>query len=216
MNKPKKAKLFSLRCFVLDFMRLSGALPGLLWLRPKLYYTTPAAKKKIRGGALVISNHNGFLDPAFTMFVLWYRRQYFVCHKEFLETKAAPLMRAAGCCIPIDAENFNIASFRQITDTLAEGKVVVLFPEGHINDGSGKMREFKSGMALISLQSKCPIVPIYLKPRRHALSRLKAVVDEPVDVAQLGGDLPAFSKIEEITRLLQEREEYLEEYAKKR
>lgn len=214
MSKPAKAKLFSLRCFFMDFVRVTGALPGLVWLRPKIRYTSKKAKKRVRGGALIISNHNGFLDPAFTMFALWYRRQYFVCHKAFLETKAGPLFRAAGCLIPIDAQNFNIGSFRVITDSLRQGKAVVLFPEGHINDGSGKMREFKSGMALISMQSKRPIVPVYLKPRRHWYSRLKAVVDEPVDVGSLCAGRPAFSEIQKITQQLQEREAFLEEFAK--
>ena len=213
MNEPQKAKLFSLRCFVMDFIRVSGALPGLLWLRPKIRYASKKAKKRIRGGALVISNHTSFVDPGYTMFVFWYRRQYFVCHKAFMETKAGPFFHAAGCLIPIDADNFNIGSFRAITDSLKAGKVVTLFPEGHVN--GGEMMEFKSGMVLISMQSKRPIVPVYLKPRTHGCSRLKAVVGEPVDITALCGGMPAFSKIEEITRLLREREAELEELAKK-
>ena len=213
MNEPQKAKLFSLRCFVMDFIRVSGALPGLLWLRPKIRYASKKAKKRIRGGALVISNHTSFVDPGYTMFVFWYRRQYFVCHKAFMETKAGPFFHAAGCLIPIDADNFNIGSFRAITDSLKAGKVVTLFPEGHVN--GGEMMEFKSGMVLISMQSKRPIVPVYIKPRKHWYSRLEAVVDEPVDITEMCGGMPAFSKIEEITRLLREREAELEELAKK-
>ena len=210
MNNQRKAKLFSFKCFVMDFMRVSGALPGLLWLRPKIRYTTEKAKKRIRGGALVISNHTSFLDPGLMMFVLWYRRQYFVCHQAFMETKAGPFFHAAGCLIPIDADNFNIGSFRAITDSLQAGKLVVLFPEGHVNDG--EMMEFKSGMVLISMQSKRPIVPVYLKPRKHWYSRLEAVVDEPVDITEMCGGMPAFSKIREVTKLLQEREASLADH----
>ena len=212
MSKPTKAKLFSPRCFVMDFIRVSGALPGLLWLRPKIRYTSKKAKKRLRGGALLISNHVSFVDPGYTMYVIWYRRQYFVCHQAFMETKAGPFFHAAGCLIPIDADNFNIGSFRTITDSLKEGKLVTLFPEGHVN--SGEMLEFKSGMVLISMQSKCPIVPIYLKPRKHWWSRLKAVVDEPVDITEMYGGMPAFSKIKEVTALLQEREARMAELAK--
>ena len=43
MSKPTKAKLFSPRCFVMDFIRVSGALPGLLWLRPKIRYASKKA-----------------------------------------------------------------------------------------------------------------------------------------------------------------------------
>ena len=211
-NKNGKAKLFSPRCFVVDFMRFSGALPGLIWLRPKIRYASKAAKKRIRGGALIISNHSSFVDPAFAMFAVWYRRLFFVCHKAFIETKAGPFFNAAGCLIPIDADNFSIGSFRNMTDSLKQGKAVVLFPEGHVGSGE-KMTEFKSGMVLISMQSKCPIVPIYLKPRAHWYSRLKVVIGEPVDITKMYSGMPAFSKIEEITKLLREREEELERLA---
>lgn len=215
MNKQNKARLFSLRNLPMDVIRLLAAPPGLVWLRPKLIYTSKAAKKRIRGGALLISNHTGFIDPVYTMYAVWYRRQYFVCHQVLMETKGGPLLRLAGCCIPIDANNFSMGSFRKITDTLKEGKVVTLFPEGHINDGSGKMQEFKSGMALISMQSKCPIVPVFLKPPKHWYNRLRVVIDEPVDVTQLCGGVPAFSQINEITKQLQRREALLEQFADK-
>lgn len=215
MSESKKAKLFTFKYFFYDFMRVTGAFPGAIWLRPKLRYASKAAKKRIRGGALVISNHTSFVDPAFTMFVIWYRRQFFVCHQAFLDTKAGPFFRAAGCLIPIDAENFNMNSFRVITDSMKEGKVVTLFPEGHVNGEGGDMAEFKSGMVLLSMQSKRPVVPIYMKPRKHWYSRLKAVIGEPVDVAAMCADGPAFKKIKEATELLRQREEQLEEIAKK-
>ena len=210
MSKPNKAKLFSMKHFVADFIRISGALPGWLWLRPKIRYTSKAAKKRIRGGALAVANHTSFVDPGYMMFVIWYRRHQFVCHQAFMETKAGPFFRAAGCCIPIDADNFNIHSFRQITEALTAGRLVTLFPEGHVGEGDG-LQQFKTGAALISMQSKRPIVPVYLKPRRHWYSRLEAVIDEPVDITALCGGRPAFSKINEITQHLQAREAYMEQ-----
>lgn len=212
MSVQKKAKLFSLRCLLMDLIRITGALPGLVWLRPKIRYTAKQAKKRLRGGVLVIANHTSFIDPACMMYVLWYRRLYFVCHQAFVETKAGPFFRAAGCLIPINADNFSVGSFRNITESLRDGKAVTLFPEGHVNKGD-EMLEFKSGMVLISMQSKRPIVPVYLKPRRHWYSRLKAVVGEPVDITALSEGRPAFSKIQEVTALLRKREEELEAFA---
>lgn len=212
MSVQKKAKLFSLRCLLMDLIRVTGALPGLVWLRPKIRYTAKQAKKRLRGGVLVIANHTSFIDPACMMYVLWYRRLYFVCHQAFVETKAGPFFRAAGCLIPINADNFSVGSFRSITESLRDGKAVTLFPEGHVNKGD-EMLEFKSGMVLISMQSKRPIVPVYLKPRRHWYSRLKAVVGEPVDITTLSEGRPAFSKIQEVTALLKKREEELEAFA---
>ena len=190
MSVQKKAKLFSLRCLLMDLIRITGALPGLVWLRPKIRYTAKQAKKRLRGGVLVIANHTSFIDPACMMYVLWYRRLYFVCHQAFVETKAGPFFH----------------------ESLRDGKAVTLFPEGHVNKGD-EMLEFKSGMVLISMQSKRPIVPVYLKPRRHWYSRLKAVVGEPVDITSLSEGRPAFSKIQEVTALLKKREEELEAFA---
>ena len=121
MSVQKKAKLFSLRCLLMDLIRITGALPGLVWLRPKIRYTAKQAKKRLRGGVLVIANHTSFIDPACMMYVLWYRRLYFVCHQAFVETKAGPFFRAAGCLIPINADNFSVGSFRSITESLRNG-----------------------------------------------------------------------------------------------
>ena len=211
MSERKKAKLFSFKNIFMDFIRINGVIPGVVWLRPKIRYTSKKAKKRIRGGALLISNHTSFIDPGFAMYVVWYRRQYFVVHDAFLATKVGPIINAAGVLIPINADNFSMDSFRTITDSINEGKLVTIFPEGHVND---KMGDFKSGVVLISMQTKCPIVPIYMKPRKHWYSRLKAVVGEPVDISELYGDKPAFSKISEVTKLLKEREQYLEDFAK--
>lgn len=209
MNKPTQtAKLFSWRCFVMDFMRVTGALPTLLWLRPHIRYTSRQAKQRVRGGALVIANHTGFIDPVYTMMTIWYRRQYFVVHRVFADTKAGALLRAAGCLIPIEADNFRLDSFRAIINCLTEGKAVTIFPEGHIN--GGKMMEFQSGAALMAMQSGCPIVPLYIQPRRHWYSRLRTVVDEPINVDRLCEGMPAFAKIDAVTRYLQERMAYLE------
>lgn len=196
----------------LDFIRITGALPGLLFFRPRYRYISKKARKRVRGGAMLISNHVSFRDPVYTLFALWYRRQFFVCHKVLFESRAAFLFRIVGCMIPIDANNMNMDSFRIITDKLKEGRVVTIFPEGHVNrDG---MKEFKSGAVLMSMQAKCPIVPVYIKPPAHWYNRLVIVVGEQVDITELCGNRPSFSKIGEVTALLKEREELLEQYAK--
>ena len=53
--KPNnRAKLFSLRYWFYDFVKLTAALPGLLWFRPKWIYENEAAKKRVRGGAIYV------------------------------------------------------------------------------------------------------------------------------------------------------------------
>ena len=217
MNKEiaKKPKLFSFRYLFYDFVKVTAALPGLLWFRPKWIYETPAAKKRLRGGKLLIANHAGFFDPIYVMYAVWYRRHHFVCGKEFFAGKQRRIFQAFQC-IPVDRENFGMASLRQIADELRSGSVVSLFPEGHINNGSGQMAAFKSGMVLMALQGKAPIVPVYCRPKPHFYSRLRLVIGEPIDIIAQYGNRPSLSQIDKIVEDLQTKEEALKTLAEHR
>ncbi|MBQ9414645.1 MAG: 1-acyl-sn-glycerol-3-phosphate acyltransferase, partial [Clostridia bacterium] len=207
-NTTKTHKAWGLDYLLFDFMKVTAALPGLLWFRPRWIYENDAAKKRIRGGALLVSNHDGFFDPLYLQFAVWYRRHHFICSKEFFEGRAAWMFRAFHC-IPIDRENFQMSSFRGILDHLRAGELVTIFPEGHVNDGSGEIAAFKSGMVLMAMQSRTPIIPVYLKPRAHWYSRLVFAIGEEVDPNTLFADRPAMQRIDAIASMLHEREEQL-------
>lgn len=216
MKKQKnKAKLFSLKYWFVDFVRVTGALPTLLWYRPKILYENKAAKKKIRGGALLIANHNCFYDPIYIMIALWYRRHHIVCNQTFFNTKARWFLQHV-LCIPIDIENTGFQTMKEINDHLTAGELVSMFPEGHINDGSGEMRQFKSGMVLMAMRAKVPIVPVYVCEHRPAYGRLRVVVGEAIDINALFGGRPTMSDIEAVTVRLFEKENELREIALKR
>ena len=214
MNQDKKsrAKLFSLKYLVHDFIKVTAALPGLLWLRPRWKYENASARKRIRGGAVVIANHIGFFDPVYLMFAIWYRRHHFICGKEFFDSKYRWWFEHF-LCIPVDRQNFNMNSLRQISDELKAGSLVTLFPEGHINDGSGAMAAFKSGMVLMALQGKAPVIPVYLRPKAHFYSRLTVVIGEPIDIIARYGKRPSMQQIDEIAAELQHKEEELKKIA---
>ena len=203
--KKNKAKLFSFRYLAVDFIRITGAIPTLLWYRPKVLYENENAKKKIRGSALLISNHNCFFDPIYLMLGVWYRRHRFICNREFYETKAKIFFKLVRC-IPIDIENFSLGSLKEITAALSSGELVSMYPEGHINDGSGEMRTFKSGMVLMAMRAKAPIIPVYVLSHKPRRSRLTMMIGEPIDITARFGDRPTLSQINEITAELFEKE----------
>ncbi|MBQ3266088.1 MAG: 1-acyl-sn-glycerol-3-phosphate acyltransferase [Ruminococcus sp.] len=213
MKEPKnKAKLFSLKYLFVDFVRITGALPTYIWYRPQIVYENRAARQRIRGGALLISNHNCFFDPIYIMIALWYRRHHIVCNQEFYNTKARWFLEHV-LCIPIDIDNIGFNTMKEINDHLTAGELVSMFPEGHVNDGSGEMRSFKSGMVLMAMRAKVPIVPIYVKEHKPRSSRLKVVVGEAIDVNQLFGSRPTMTDIENVTEKLFQKENELKEIA---
>lgn len=207
--------MYSFWYFMHDFIKLTGAIPTLLYFRPKRIYVSEEAKKKIKGGAIVISNHIGMSDPICIQLGIWYRRHRFICKKEICESGYRFWFRCF-LSIPIDSGNFSMQTFKTIVDELQKGHLVSMFPEGQIYEGNGEMGAFKSGAVLMALQGKAPIVPVYLQKRKSAFSRQKIVIGEAVDIRKIYSEHPKMSQIEEITRMLQKEEERMKDLLKQR
>lgn len=203
-------KLFSLKYWFYDFTKVTAAIPGLIWMRPKRIYENKAAKKMIRGGALLCSNHQTHLDPIYLQFCIWYRRQRFVCLKEFFRTPGLSWLFGHFMCIPLDRENPGLKTIREIAKGLREGWLISVFPEGRITGDTGG--GFHSGIILMALQGDCPIIPVYIAPRKKHFSRATFVIGEPLVLTGEDGKKPGIGEIEKYTALLQEKEENLKNY----
>ena len=192
-------------------MRITGS-PLLLWFRPKRIYSSPEAKKKIWGGALLISNHIGLSDPMYLLLAIWYRRHHFVAMQKMFDTKFKKrLFTNVFHCIEIDRENISIKSFKNIVNHLKSGELVTLFPEGHVNIEQEGLNTFKSGMIVMALKSGCPIVPIYIKRRKHFFSRLEVAIGESFDMSKFSSSsTPTLEEIDNAAKYLQEEEHKLE------
>ena len=203
----QKSKLLSPKNLMHDFVRLTGS-PAYLWFRPKLYYTSDRARERIRGGALLIANHVGFVDPVLLLCAVPYRRQFFIVSEELMDKWSGVIF--GGCrCIRVDRENPDMATFREIVARLKSGEVISMFPEGHITFDSDKPSAFKSGMVLMAVRSGVPIVPVYIRPKKTKHERQKIVIGERVSVRELYGERPTFAQLDAATKLLYEREKEL-------
>ena len=136
----------------------------------------------MKKGALISANHTGFIDPVVVQTQFWYRRTHTVAMKELFETKGKNWFFRKVLCIPIDRQNMNISSFKDIISVLKDGKIVAIFPEGQINNDSGTVASFKSGVILMALKAKVPIVPIYIAKREKWYKRQVVVVGDPIQI----------------------------------
>ena len=210
-NEVKKSKTFSFRYLVNDIMRFLGA-PGLLFFRPKKYYISEKAKKHMKGGVLIVSNHISIHDPMYLMHGIWYRRLRFVAMSELFATKFSRwLFTKIFLCIEIDRNNFNVVDFKNIVGHLKAGEPVAIFPEGHVNMEEKGTQTFKSGMVVMALRSDCPIVPVYIKRRKHWYSRLVFGIGEPINVKDFCEGTPNVNDVNKATLFLQEQEAKLAE-----
>ncbi len=201
-------KLFSPRYWFFDFVKVTAAIPGLIWLRPKWIYESRAARRPIRGGALIASNHQSHLDPVYLQFAVGYRRQRFVCMKEFFATPALRWIFGHFMCIPVDRENVSMKTVREVAEALREDWVVSIFPEGRITTGGTGV--FKTGVILMAAQGERPIVPVYIRMPGRWWQRLRVCIGEPLDVIALCGGRPDLRQMDDLSRRLRETEERLE------
>lgn len=197
-----------------DFVKITAALPGLLWLRPKRLYESKKAKEKIRGGALLIANHSGDFDPILLMFGIWYRRHHFVATSELFDSKAKRFWFERFHCIELDKEQVSMNAFREIVDHLKRDKIVSMYPEGEVTR-TGDLQKFKSGVVLMSVTAKKPIIPVFVKKRKNIWQRQRVVIGEPIKPWEIFGKMPSLAEMEKITELLRAKERELKEIADK-
>lgn len=216
-EKPKKKKDSIFKYFLHDFVWGIGSVFGYIWFRPKKYYISEAAKKKIKGGAILISNHIGFYDPVYIMISINYRRHHFVATKELFSSKFKKFMfEKIFLCISIDRNGVGTGTIRKIVGELKKGSLVSMFPEGHINvNKKDEVEAFKSGAVFMALKGGCPIVPVYIHKRKNIFKRLVTIVGEPIKVSLDGTDKPAMEYINDVTLELRKKEQELENYYKR-
>jgi 1-acyl-sn-glycerol-3-phosphate acyltransferase len=124
------------------------------------------------GPALLIANHQSFLDP--DLVGLAARR-----HLCYLARKTLFRNRAFGWFIrslhaaPIDQEGIGIDGIRVILEQLQQGRAVLVFPEGE-RTHDGLIHPLRPGVALLIKRSQAPVVPVGIAGAYQAWPRQRA------------------------------------------
>ncbi|MEO3756120.1 lysophospholipid acyltransferase family protein [Streptomyces sp. B6B3] len=115
-----------------------------------------------RGGAVLASNHIGYLDFVFAGFAARPARRlvrFMAKESVFRNRVSGPLMRGMRH-IPVDRARGE-GAFRQAVKALRAGEVVGVFPEATISP-SFTLAPFKSGAARMAQQAGVPLLPVAL------------------------------------------------------
>ncbi len=209
----KKNRAVSFKYFIYDFIRFS-AIPGLIWFRPKKYYLNKEDKKKIKGGALIISNHITLFDPMYLMLLIKSRRHHCICMEELFKNNFQRWMFTKGfLCLPINRAKASFGQIKDIINNLKQGNLVTMFPEGKINENDDHVQGFKSGMIMMAMRGNAPIIPLYMKRRKHFYSRLEAAIGSPIDMNQFKkGAAATIEEVNAAVSYIEEKEKELEAF----
>lgn len=142
------------------------------------------------GGALIVSNHVSFLDPPLVG-IAHKHGVYYLARKTLFKGFTAWLYPRWNS-IPIDQENPDMSSLKNVIKRLKGGDRVVMFPEGE-RSWDGQIQGAKAGVGLIVSKAKVPVLPVRLFGAYEALPRGKPfwknkqitlVVGEPIQFSE--------------------------------
>src|SRR5262245_36708030 len=112
----------------------------------------------LRGPALLVANHQSFLDPILVGLASR-RRLYYLARKTLFRNPVFGWLIRAFNAVPIDQEGVGKEGLKAILGLLGAGRAVVVFPEGS-RTRDGQMDELKPGVQLLLKRATTPVLPV--------------------------------------------------------
>ncbi len=190
------------------FVKVTGWI-GTLFIRNKIYYADKTLQgRRIKGSAIIVSNHNTIYDFAIMLFVFPTRTlrclmAELLFKKNIFLTVFLKLMGG----IKVDRNAHNYSFVANCCKILRKGGVIEIYPESRIpQKGEEKPLPFKSSAAHIALESGAPIIPVYNSGNYFKKGGNAVIIGTPIDARELyDSSLGHTQNLENISEILRER-----------
>jgi 1-acyl-sn-glycerol-3-phosphate acyltransferase len=162
------------------------------------------------GPAILISNHTCGIDHMLLQATCDRVLGFMVAREYYEWWWLKGFCRLVGC-IPVNRDGRDFSATRAAIRALKEGRVVPIFPEGHIVPTSGRgLDPIKPGTAYLALHAQVPVVPAYVcgTPETAEIleslrtpSHARVIYGPPIDLSDIGpersGDKRAQAEVSE-------------------
>lgn len=146
-----------------------------------LYEDKSVQSRRIRGAAMLISNHTSVFDYAIWLFVFWSRTLRVQMAEVLFRRKLLGLFLRQMGGIYVDRDGRDLSFVAKSVDILNAGGVVGIFPEGRLpRPGEERPLPFKTSAAYIALQTGCPIIPVYTDGSYFCRKRASVIIGTPI------------------------------------
>ena len=169
------------------FVKITGWLPQKIAFRTKVYYEDKSVQStKIKGSAIVVSNHTSVYDYAVMLFAFFSRTlRYQMAEVLFQKKGLGGFLKAMGG-IEVNRNSDDFGFMQQCKDILDDGGVVGVFPEGRLPlEGEQTPLPFKSGAAYLALYADVPVIPVFTNGQYFGKKRAKIVIGKPIAAREL-------------------------------
>ena len=173
---------------VLWFVKITGWIPNLLYLKRKTYYKNNNKKiKKRKEPVVIISNHTSLMDFPLYMYTFFgstirplvaeitYNKNWFM--KIFLKLLGG---------IKVDRNTYDFSFMGECINALEKKHSVLIFPEGRLpKKEETELLSFKPSFVYIALESNVPIIPVYTNGKYGLKGKTRVIIGEKIYVSDL-------------------------------
>ena len=200
-----------------EILRWYGLLTAwplyLIFFKRKTYYEDRSAQgRRVKGGALIISNHFCALDYMLNLFLFPGRKLYIVV-AEMIYKRSKFYHWAMPIFGGIRSDR-DVMGMRFIDDSVAvleKGKLVQIYPEAR-NTDDGLMHPFKPSYILIALRADVPIIPVIIDGNYGFTKRAHLIIGKPIRLSDFCTSLnPGREEIVALNEMVQEKAQALRE-----
>lgn len=190
------------------FVKVTGWLVQKIVFRTKIYYEDKKVQsRKIKGAAIVASNHTSVWDYCIFVFVFLFRTLRYQMAEVLFKKKVLGLFLKLMGGIYVNRDTHDFSFIDKSNDLLNKGWVVGCFPESRLPlPNEERPLEFKVSTIYLALQSGVEIIPLYTNGVYFKKARARVMIGTPFNARDYVDDsLSEKENVERITKLLRER-----------
>lgn len=131
------------------------------------------------GRIVLCSNHISNLDPIMLAIAVP-RPISYMAKKELFQNKLLGKLLLTLGAFPVDRQGSDLSAIRNSLKILKEEKILGIFPEGTRVDKMN-LENAKSGIGLIAIKGKSPVVPVYIDANYRVFSKVKIIIGQPIN-----------------------------------
>jgi 1-acyl-sn-glycerol-3-phosphate acyltransferase len=169
------------------FAKITGWIIQFFCFRTKIYYQDKTQQgRRIKGSAIIISNHTSVFDYAVMLFVFFSRTlRYQMAEVLFRKKGLGKFLKLMGG-IYVDRDTHNFSFIHKSEEILKKGGVVGTFPESRIPlKDEERPLAFKPSTAYLALLTGVKVIPVYTNGSYFQKKRARVIIGTPIDVNEL-------------------------------
>ena len=157
------------------FVKITGFPAELIYYRKKIYYEDKSrTNNKIKGAAIIVSNHTSIYDYPLIMYTFLSRNIHPLTAEVMYEKNIflTALIKGLGA-IKVDRNSHDFSFMEETKKVLNKKGVVLIFPESRLpkEEEKGSFIEFKPSYINLALECGVPIIPVYTNGTYGRLKR---------------------------------------------